>query len=84
MHIVYLARHVAALKMNEPNHTIKLRNAGMQFVALRSLEAALHVIKGGWNACATTVLQASGRRNEVLLGNQGTQAHNLDSAAVEC
>ena len=66
-----LARHFATLKMNEPNHTIKLRNAGMQFVALRSLEAALHVIKSGWNACATTVLHAPGRRHGGVARQQG-------------
>ena len=74
-----LALHFTALQLNEPNHTIKLRNAGMQFVALRSLEAALHVIKSGWNHVVGTPApprSCEGRTTEVDLLNSYAGIYN--------
>ena len=56
-----LVQRAAAQNLNEPNRTIKLHNAGMQFVALHAVEAALHVIQNDESVGATTMLLAPGR-----------------------
>ena len=47
----------AAQTLNEPNRTIKLHNADMQFVELRAVVAALHVIQDDESVSAITMLR---------------------------
>ena len=56
LRVQHLVQRTAAQNLNEPNRTIKLHNAGIQFVALRAVEAALHVIQDDESVGATTVM----------------------------
>ena len=56
LRVQHLVQRTAAQTLNEPNRTIKLHNAGIQFVALRAVEAALHVIQDDESVGATTVM----------------------------
>jgi hypothetical protein len=61
MRVESLVQRAVVHNLHEPNRTIKLHNAGMQFVTLCAVEAALHVIQDDESVGATTMLPAPGR-----------------------